>query len=212
MLINDIQRGDYMKKLGLILGLALLSSMAMATIGVSTHPFTMKKQVITTEFNNYMSNGTGSGITAKYFQRVNEVVNFDAGVGITDGDRANNVFMGADFQMIPDYGRQPRVSVKALLDTMDFGGDRINSFGAAPTISKGFSFWGKEAFPFLAVPMKVSLNADENTYFTSTAVAAGITGRIPVAGYENLVYNFETNMSLRNSYTGFVMGISLPIQ
>jgi hypothetical protein len=202
-----------MRKLGLLLSTVLFGTLAQAsTIGVSSHPFTMKKQVVTTEFNNYLSNGTGTGITARYFQRLNEGINVDAGVGITDGDRANNMFIGADFEMIPDYGRQPRVSVKALLDTMDFDGDRINSFGAAPTISKGFAFWGKEAFPFLAVPLKVSLNADSDTYQTSTAVAAGITGRLPVEGYENLVYNFETNMSIRNSYTGFVMGISLPIQ
>lgn len=202
-----------MKKIALVLSTMLLSSVASAsTVGLSTHPLTMKKQVVTTEFNNYMSNGTGSGITAKYLQRVNEQIAFDAGFGITDGDRANNLFMGADFALIPDYGRQPRVSIKGLLETMDFDGERINAFGAAPTISKGFSFWGKEAFPFLAVPVKVSLNADENTYETSTAVAAGITGRIPFNGYENLIYNFETNMSVRNSYTGFVMGISLPIQ
>lgn len=202
-----------MNKLTLILGTILLSSLASAsTVGLSTHPFTMKKQVVTTEFNNYMTNGTGSGITAKYLQRVNEEIAFDAGFGITDGDRSNRLFMGADYAFIPDYGRQPRVSVKGLLETQDFDGNRINSFGAAPTISKGFSFWGKEAFPFMAVPVKVSLNADENTYETSTAVAAGITGRLPLDGYENLVYNVETNMSLRNSYTGFVMGISLPIQ
>lgn len=202
-----------MRKLSLLLSLALLSSLASAsTIGVSTHPFTMKKQVVTTEFNNYMTNGTGAGITAKYFQRLNEQINFDAGFGITDGERANRVFLGADFGLIPDYGRQPRVSIKGLLQTEDFDGNRINSFGAAPTISKGFSFWGKEAFPFLATPLRVSLNADSNTYETSTAVATGITGRLPMDGYENLIYNIEANMSVRNSYTGFVMGISLPIQ
>lgn len=202
-----------MKKLALVLATALLSTVASAsTIGVSTHPFTMKKQVVTTEFNNYMTNGTGAGITAKYFQRLNEQINFDAGFGITDGDRSNRIFMGADFGLLPDYGRQPRVSIKGLLQTEDFDGNRINSFGAAPTISKGFSFWGKEAFPFLAVPMRVGLNADTNTYETSTAVATGITGRLPMDGYENLIYNFEANMSVRNSFTGFVMGLSLPIQ
>lgn len=202
-----------MKKIAILLGSVFLGSTAMAnTVGLSTHPFTMKKQVVTTEFNNYTSNGAGAGITAKYLQRVNEQVAIDAGFGITDGDRANRMFVGGDFSLIPDYGRQPRVSVKGILETMDFDGERINSFGAAPTISKGFSFWGKEAFPFLAVPVRVSLNADENTYETSTALAAGITGRLPFEGYENLVYNFEANMSVRNSFSGFVMGLSLPIQ
>lgn len=202
-----------MKKLGLFLTASLLSTAATATtIGVSAHPFTMQKQVVTTEFNNYANNGSGTGMTARYFNRINEIMNIDAGFGITDGERSSRVFMGADFQMIPDYGRQPRVSIKGLLETESFDGDRLNSFGAAPTISKGFAFWGKEAFPFVSLPMKVSLNTNENTYETSTAVAAGITGRLPIDGYEKLVGNIETNFSLRNSYSSIVFGLSLPIQ
>lgn len=202
-----------MKKLGLFLTASLLSTAASATtIGVSSHPFTMQKQVVTTEFNNYSNNGAGTGMTARYFNRVNEITNIDAGFGITDGDRASRIFMGADFQLIPDYGRQPRVSIKALLETENMDGDRLNSFGAAPTVSKGFAFWGKEAFPFISLPMKVSLNTDENTYETSTALAAGITGRLPINGYEKLVGNIETNFSLRNSYSSIVFGLSLPIQ
>jgi hypothetical protein len=201
-----------MKNIAILLFVALFSAVASATVGLSTHPFTMKKQVITTEFNSYTTNGAGAGITAKYFQRINENFNFDAGVGVTDGERANRFFAGGDFQLFPDYGRQPRVSVKGLLETMSFDGNRINSFGAAPTVSKGFSFWGNEAFPFLAVPMRVSLNTDTNTYETSTAVAMGITGRLPLDGYESLIYNFETNFSVRNSANAILMGISLPIQ
>jgi hypothetical protein len=202
-----------MKNLAILITLALFSSASFATtVGLSAHPFTMKKQVVTTEFNNYLNNGSGTGITAKYFQRVNDNINFDAGVGVTDGERSNRFFAGADFQLFPDYGRQPRVSVKGLLETLSFEGERINSFGAAPTISKGFSFWGNEAFPFLAVPIRVSLNEDEGTYESSSAVAMGITGRMPVEGYQNLIYNFETNFSLRNSYQALVLGISLPIQ
>lgn len=202
-----------MKNLAILFTLALFSSVSFAnTVGLSAHPFTMKKQVVTTEFNNYLNNGSGAGITAKYFQRINEMINFDAGVGVTDGERSNRFFAGADFQIFPDYGRQPRVSVKGLLETLSFKGERINSFGAAPTISKGFSFWGKEAYPFLALPIKVSLNADEGTYESSSAMAMGITGRMPIEGYQNLIYNFETNFSLRNSYQAMVFGISLPIQ
>lgn len=202
-----------MKRLGLLLGTVLLSSAASATtVGLSAHPFTMKKQVVTTEFNNYSNNGAGTGISARYLNRVTERVSFDAGFGITDGERANRLFLGTDIEMIPDYGRQPRVSIKGLLESANNDKDRVNSFGMAPTLSKGFAFWGKEAFPFIALPMKVSLNTNENTYETSTAVAAGITGRLPFNGYQNLVANVETNFSLRNSYSSIVFGISLPIQ
>lgn len=201
-----------MKKLAILM-IAMIAQGAFATtIGLSTHPLTMKKQVITTEFNSYLSSGSGAGITAKYFQRVNDNFNFDAGFGVTDGDRANRVFAGADFQIFPDYGRQPRFSVKGLIETMSFEGNRVNSVGAAPTISKGFSFWGKEAFPFLAVPFRIDLNSDKNTYVSSTAMAMGITGRMPMSGYENLIYNVEANFSLRNSYQALVFGVSLPIR
>lgn len=201
-----------MKRMILAVALCLSFGAYATTVGLSTHPFTMNKRVITTEFNSYLSTGSGMGITAKYFQRVDGKLNFDAGFGVTDGDRANRIFAGADYEIFPDYGRQPRVSAKALIETADFDGDRINTFGVAPTLSKGFSFWGKEAFPFLAVPLNVSLNTDEGTYETSTALAAGITGRIPLNGYENLVGNLETNVNLRNSYTAIVMGVSMPLQ
>lgn len=203
-----------MKKIGLMMLSFLMGSTAAlaSTIGVSTHPFTMQKQVISTEFHNYSSGGTGKGLSARYLNNVSDRVNVDAGATITDGERANKIFAGADFLLIPDYGRQPRVSIKGLLETMSLDGSRINSFGAAPTLSKGFSFWGKEAFPFIALPVRVSLNEENNTYQTQTAMALGITGRIPAAGFENLVANLETNISIRNSYSAIILGISLPIQ
>lgn len=202
-----------MKKSLLTLGLTIFTMSASAsTIGVSAHPFTMKKHIFTTEVGSYLSNGSGTGITAKYFQRVNDKVNFDAGFGITDGDRASRMFMGADVEVTPDYGRQPRFSVKGFLETEKIDDDRVNSFGAAPTLSKGFSFWGNEAFPFVSLPVKISLNDNTSKYETVTALATGITGRLPVAGMRDLTGNVEANFSLRNGYTALVMGLSLPIQ
>jgi hypothetical protein len=202
-----------MKRLSIALSALFLSGAAMATtIGMSTHPFSIKKQVITTEFTSYNSNGAGAGINARYLNKINEQINVDAGFGISDGERASRLFAGFDYELFPDYGRQPRTSIKALIETADFNGDRLNSFGIAPTISKGFAFWGREAFPFLSLPTRVSLNADENTFETQVALAAGITGRLPIGGYDQLLGNIETNFSLRNSYTSIVMGISLPLQ
>jgi len=202
-----------MKKLLLGFLCSVLTTGAMAsTIGVSEHPFTMNKHIVTTEFNNYLNNGTGMGLTARYLQRVNQQLSFDAGFGFTDGERASKVMAGANMQLIPDYGRQPSIAIKGLLESENYDGSRINSFGAAPTISKGFSFWGNEAFPYVALPVKVSLNTNENTYETSTAVAMGATGNLHVGGFRDLVGNIEANFSLRNSYAALVMGVSLPIQ
>lgn len=202
-----------MKKLFLAT-LAVVTSMgAMATtIGVSNHPFLMKKHIITTEYNNYFSNGSGMGMNIRYLNNINDKMKVDGGFGFTNGKRASRFFAGIDAEIFPDYGRQPRFSVKGTAQTANTDGDRINTFGVSPTISKGFAFWGKEAFPFIALPMKVSLNTDQKVYETSTSVAMGITGRIPVDGIKNLVGNIEANMSLRNSYSSLVMGVSLPIE
>ncbi|MBT4790011.1 MAG: hypothetical protein HON90_00445 [Halobacteriovoraceae bacterium] len=202
-----------MKKLLIGLATFSLSLSAMAsTIGVSNHPFSMNKHIISTEYNNYMNDGSGMGLSAKYMQRVSDQLNVDAGFGFTDGERASRMFVGADMQLIPDYGRQPRVSLKGFLERESTDGERFNSFGFAPTVSKGFAFWGKEAFPFVSLPMKVSLNESEKIYESSTALALGISGRLNVAGIKNLVGNIETNISLRNSYSALMMGVSVPIE
>lgn len=194
----------------LLLALVTLSVSA-TTVGLSTHPFAVENKVITTEFNNYTSAGTGMGLTAKFYERVNQTLNYDVGFSVAEGIRSNRFLAGADYELFPDYGRQPRVSLKGIFESMDFDGDRINSVGIAPTISKGFSFWGKEAFPFLALPYRVSLNNDENTYETSTAVAVGITGRLDIGGTDKVVGNIETNFNLENSYSAIVMGLSVPL-
>ena len=56
------------------------------------------------------------------------------------------------------------------------------------------------------------INESEKEYETSTALAFGMTGRLPIEGINNLVGNIEANMSLRNSYSSLVMGVSLPIE
>lgn len=201
-----------MKLLILMLTLGLSAGAFASIIGLSNHPFSMQKHVITTEFDSYMTNGSGNGITARYLQRMNDRLNMDFAAGFTNGDRSSVMRLGADMMLLPDYGRQPRVSLKGFAGSESIDGDRINSFGAAPTISKGFAFWGKEAFPFLSVPMAVNMNTETSTYETTTAMAAGISGRIPLAGIENLVGNFEMNFPIRNSYTSMVFGVSVPLQ
>lgn len=208
------ERGKTMKKLVLAMTALCFGATAIAssTVGLSTHPLSMNNRVITTEFDNYFSSGDGMGITAKYFQNVDSKLNAEAGVSVNGGNTASRMFAAADYEIFPDYGRQPRLSAKAIIDTKDFDGDRINSIAIAPTVSKGFSFWGNEAFPYAALPMSVGLNTDEGTYETSTALAMGVTGRIPLQGYEKLIGNIETNFNLRNSYTAIVMGVSMPLQ
>ena len=191
--------------------LAVFSLSAFASIiGLSNHPFTMEKHIVTTEFNNYINNGAGTGLTARYLQRINGQLNVDAAAGFTNGERASTMRVGADWMLIPDYGRQPRASIKGFLVTESFDGDRINTFGFAPTVSKGFAFWGNEAFPYLALPLSVNMNTENETYETATSLATGISGKLPFG--KDLVGNFELNLPIENSATAFVFGISLPVQ
>jgi hypothetical protein len=72
---------------------------------------------------------------------------------------------------------------------------------------------GKEGFPYLALPVNVALNDENSTYTTTVAMAAGITGRLPWDGYENLIGNVELNYGLNeDSFDSIVMGVSLPLQ
>lgn len=201
-----------MRNLALFLVLIMVSASAMASVvGLSTHPLTMKRSAMNTEFNSYGASKDGKGFNARYHQRINEAMNFDVGAGFTDGERSNQFFAGVDTQLIPDYGRQPRISVKALGSTQNVDGERVYSLGAAPIISKGFAVSGNEMFPYMAVPLELVLNDDSSKWVTSSAVALGTTMRLPWDGYENLVANAEINMSLRNSYSAIVLGISIPI-
>lgn len=200
-----------MKNLALALTLLVSGLTHASSIGLSSHPYSNQEKVVTTEFNSFMSNGAGMGMMAKYYQNIDNKMNFDAGIGFASGSRANMITAGFDYELFPDYSTQPRLSLKSLLESTGFDGDRINSLGVAPTLSKGFSFWGKEAFPFVAIPVKLNLNDDEGTYETALSLTTGISGNLPIDGLERLVGNIEANFDLRNSYTALVLGVSVPL-
>ena len=202
-----------MKKLLLgLLALGTVLNVNASVIGISNQPLTMNKHIVTTELDSFVSDGTGTGVMARYTYNANERLKFDAGFGFTDGDRSSRMVLGADMMLIPDYGRQPKASIKGLMISEEIDGVRYNSFGAAPTLAKGIVIGGNEAYPFLALPMTVGLNADDNTYETTMAVATGITGNLNVGGMRDVIGSFEANFPIDNSYTAFVMGLSIPIQ
>ena len=177
------------------------------TVGLSTHPFSMKKNALSAGIDNYFSNGEGTGFSARYLRRINQSLNVDAGFGFTDGDRSSRFFAGADYEIIPDYGRQPRVSIKGLLENTDFDGDTVNSIGFAPTISKGFSFWGEEGYPFLSLPYRIHLNDDTGEYETAIGLTLGMTGNLPIDDFRNLIGNIEATIDIDNNYSALVLGI-----
>lgn len=179
--------------------------------GVSTYPIMLDKKFISGEFTGITSTGGGVGVQGRYTQRLNRKTIFDAGIGMSGGERTSRVFAGADFEIYPDYQRQPRVSVKTTLSNSKDFDVRRNTFGVAPTVSKGFSFWGHEAYPFVSVPYNVSLDSDSKTYETSANLNVGITGALPFEGYKHLTGTLEASVKIKDSYTGVFMGISYPI-
>lgn len=195
----------------IIAALMLVSSAFANVVGLSTHPFQLEKHVIGTEVTSNLSAGSGFGVQARYMHRLAPELNLDAGAMMAGGERNSRFFAGADYMIFPDYDSQPRVSIKSFLErTSEFDRDK-NNIGFAPVVSKGFSFWGNEAFPFVAIPIKLSLDSDSSTYETVSSLAFGITGRLPIEGYTKLVGNIEANIDIENSYTGLVMGIGYPL-
>ena len=197
----------------------IIAMMAMALsvstfgygLGVSTHPLKDNQRAVTAEFNGIISNGKGVGMQARYTQKLSELVVVDGGFGFSDGDRANRMFINADYELYPDYIKQPRVSVRGTLERAKEFESSKSRIGIAPTVSKGFNFWGKEAFPFASLPLGLELNRDEKSYEIVSQLALGITGNIPLRGYENILANLETNLNISNGFSSVFFGLTLPI-
>lgn len=205
-----------MKKTNLM---ALVASTLISTqvfaygLGLSTHPFEEGKKVITTEATGTLANnsGSGGGIQARYYQRVGRDLNVDGGFGVSSSTAARALFVGTDYTFFPDYGNQPRLSLKGTMANVREQDEAKNNLGLTPTVSKGFNLSGHEIFPFLAVPMHVSLDWNDNQYKGASALAMGLTSQIPFDGFEKLTANLEANLNLKNSYSGLFFGVSYPL-
>lgn len=179
--------------------------------GYITYPLMPEKRLVSTEFTGITSNGGGVGLQGRFTQRINEKITLDAGLGIGGGERDSRLFIGGDFELFPDYMKQPRVSLKTTFTNAEEFGVRRNIFTFAPTVSKGFSFWGNEAFPFFSLPVGVSLNGDDQTYETIINANLGMTGNLPIEGYRNLMGTVEATVGVKDSFTALFVGISYPL-
>lgn len=194
--------------------LCLISTEVFAYgMGVSTHPFEVDKKVITTEATGTMANnsGSGAGIQARYYQRLTQELNLDGGFGVSSSTAARSFFVGSDYMFFPEYDNQPRISAKALLSNTKEEERTRNNIGFAPTVSKGFVIGGKEIYPFLAIPLGVSLETASNQYKGTSALSFGATGNIPMDGFEKLTANLEANVNLQNTYSSLFLGVSYPL-
>ncbi len=204
------------KLLGLSIGLGMMFSVSQSVYaygtGISTFPLETDKKLISAEITGITSNGGGLGLQTRFTQKLNERSTVDAGLGISGGERSARLFAGYDFEIIPDYESQPRVSLKAFLENSKEFDKRRNILGLTPTVSKGFSFWGKEAFPYLSIPYGISLDGTSNSYNTTISANLGVTGIIPSESDKKLTANAEVILGLKNSFSGVFMGVAYPIE
>jgi hypothetical protein len=206
-----------MKNLGILFFgavIAIGSGKAQAYgTGISTYPLQSDDKFISAEATGIVSNGGGMGMQARFTQKINEKATVDAGLGISGGERSARLFAGYDHEIIPDYESQPRLSVKAFVENSKEFNVRRNILGFAPTISKGFSFWGKEAFPYLAIPYGISLDGTKNSYQSTISANLGVTGNLPAEwSSKQLTANAELNLGLKNSFSGLFIGVAYPIE
>ena len=180
--------------------------------GYSSFPLSVEKKMLSTEITGVTSTGGGMGVQARYTQKASDQLSFDAGLGMGSGERSGRIFGNADFEIFPDYMRQPRVAVRAGYEfAKEFGATR-NILSVAPMVSKGFAFWGQEAFPFVSLPIGMNLNSDTKTYESMISLNTGINGHLPIEGYQNLIGSAEVQLGLKDSFTAILVGLSYPLQ
>ncbi len=200
-----------MKILVFIFALVITFNLWAYGTGYSTFPLMYNKGLFTTEITGIMSDGGGVGLQGRYTHKFNKGVIVDAGAGLSGGDRTGHLFVGADYEIYPDYMKQPRFSIKGSL-THANEGVTVNHLSLSPTVSKGFSFWGYEAFPFVAIPVALALVDDNKTYQSRVNLSMGLVGKMPVKGYTHLLVNVEGTISFKDSYSGLFCGVTYPLQ
>ena len=189
---------------------AVSEVMAYGT-GIVSYPWMVSRKAVTAELSGITSTGGGVGIQGRYTHKLAEGMIFDAGAGFAGGKRTTRIFVGADFEIIPDYAKQPKVSVKTSFENSKEFKVRRNILSVAPTVSKGFNFWGKEAFPFVSLPVGLSLDSKSKRYETIISANIGVSGNLPIKGYEKLIGTVEATIKIKDSYTGIFAGVTYPL-
>ncbi|MCB9094378.1 MAG: hypothetical protein H6621_04840 [Halobacteriovoraceae bacterium] len=180
-------------------------------IGLSTHPLESNQRLLNTEYVGKVSHGSASGIQARYMQTFHERFSAEGGFRVFQED-VTTYFAGATYEVYPDYGNQPRISLKGFYERERIDAVDYNNFGVAPIISKGFSFWGYPGYPYMAIPIKLSLDEDTEEYDMVTSLSLGISAELPFEGFENVLGNIEGNVDISGSYSYVSMGIAMNFQ
>ena len=109
-------------------------------VGFSSYPLMIDKKFVSLEMTGNLSSSGGVGVQGRFTQKLHSRMTLDGGIGISGGRFSGRVFAGLDYEFFPDYMKQPRFSVKGVLQNVKDGDTRKNVFGVTPIFSKGFSF------------------------------------------------------------------------
>ena len=200
-----------MKNVTLVLVFLGFSAAAWGqSYGGSSYPLRKRQRYVSADVVGVLSDGGGIGLQAKYTECLRPGLVIGGGFGFSDGERAHRIFTGVDYELYPDYMNQPKVSIGGFAErALEFSHSHTR-FGIAPTLSKGFSFWGQEGFPFMSLPVALDLNGDTRSYAVATRVVLGASFPVPAAR-RGLLVNVEVNMDVGNSYSGVFFGFSHPL-
>jgi hypothetical protein len=196
----------------LLLSIVLSSSAFAYGTGYSAFPLTQKSKVISSELtSDFSGDGGGVGLQLRFTQKFFPKFIAEVGAGLSGADNSETrAFVATDYEIFPDYMNQPRFSVKTTFGTGKEQGLSRTRLLAAPNVSKGFNFWGYEAYPFVSLPVGLNLHGDTNTFKTEVSTNLGITGNLPFEGFDHLASNIELQVGLKNSFTGLLVGLSYP--
>jgi hypothetical protein len=183
------------------------------SIGVSTFPLEQNKGLVTTEFVNYAASNDqgGPGFQARYTRKLNSAVTIDGGLAFADSAYNKRFFVASDIEILPDYGNQPRVSVRPFIQRAQEFKNYKNIIGAAPVVTKGFNTWGKEVYPYAALPMSLVLISGSQKYETRTVLALGAAAKSPFKEFENVIFSAEGDINISHGYSAIFIGMTLPM-
>ena len=200
-------------KLSILFLNLLISSNLWAAFGSgwSTYPMLIDNRFLSTELTGDLSNDGGLGFQGRYIHKVNKATVIDGGLGFSGGERSGRIFASVDYELFPDYMKQPKVSFKAGIENSREYDQRNTKISFTPLVSKGFNFWGKEAYPYAAFPMGVSLENNSKSYETFMNLSLGITGKLPIKNFTHLTANFEGTLNIKDSSSGVFLGIAFPL-
>ncbi len=192
--------------------LLILSSNIFAYgTGLTSFPIEVDKNVLSAEVPLILNHGRGIGIQGRYTRKLDEIIRVEGGAGIGSGDRSSRFFVGGDFEIFPDFERQPKFALKTFLERATEFKDTVVILGVTPVVSKGLLFWGNQGHPYLALPVGIGLNNDTKKYQTRISGALGVSGNIPIEDFKKWIGQFELQIDLKNTYSGIFLSMSYPL-